>query len=252
MAASWSASDDAKAWVFELDKNATFHDGRKFTAKDVIASLNHHRGEGNTSAANALLAPVTELKADGDHVVKIELDQGLADLPWLMTDYHLAMLPANEDGSLDWQNGMGAGPYKLVKNDFGVGASMERHDGWHREGAYFDKIDFTILNDPNARQTALVTGDVDSITSIDLKTLSLLKRNKSILVDNVPSGSAITLPMFCDVDPFTSNDVRLALKYAIDREEIVKKILFGTGTPGNDFHVSPGMPYWPGNRATQI
>ena len=45
MADSWSASDDATVWTFELNKDATFQDGRKFTAKDAVASLNHHRGE---------------------------------------------------------------------------------------------------------------------------------------------------------------------------------------------------------------
>ena len=245
MASSWSASDDAKTWTFELNKDATFHNGKKFTAKDAIASLNHHRGEGNTSAASALLSSVTDIKADGDHVIKIELNQGFADLPWIMTDYHLAMLPSTDDGGVDWASGQGAGPYKIVNHNPGVGSVLERHDGWHREGAYFDKLELTILNDPNARQTSLVTGDVDAITSVDLKTLSLLGRNPNIEVDNVPSGSAITLPMFCDRAPYDNVDVRLALKYSIDREEIVKKILFGTGTPGNDFHVSSNMPYWP-------
>ena len=51
MANSWSASDDATTWVFELNKDATFHDGRKFTSKDAIASLNHHRGETSSAAA---------------------------------------------------------------------------------------------------------------------------------------------------------------------------------------------------------
>ncbi len=245
MATSWSASPDATVWTFELAKNATFHDGRKFTAKDVIASLNHHRGEKSTSAAKALLTSVTDIKADGDHTVKIELNQGFADLPWIMTDYHLAIVPANDDGSADWKSGIGAGPYKITNNQFGVSTNLERHDGWHREGAYFDKIEMTVLNDPNARQTALISGDVDAISSVDLKTLALLGRHPEVEVDNVPSGSAITLPMFCDVEPFNNVDVRLALKLAIDREEIINKIVFGTGFPGNDFHVSPNMPYFP-------
>ena len=42
--------------------------------------------------------------------------------------------------------------------------------------------------------------------------------------------------------PYDNVDVRLALKYAIDREELIDKILQGTGTIGNDYHVSPGMP----------
>jgi peptide/nickel transport system substrate-binding protein len=244
MANSWSASDDATTWVFELNKDATFHDGRKFTSKDAIASLNHHRGE-TSSAAAALMASVTDIKADGDHTIVIELEQGFADLPWIMTDYHLAMCPAKDDGTIDWESGIGAGPYRIKDRDAGVRITMERHDGWHREGAYFDTIEMTVLNDPNSRQAAIVTGDVDAVTSLDLKTLSLLRRDKNVEIDNVPSGSAITLPMFCDVAPFDNVDVRLALKYAINREELVQKILYGTGTIGNDYHVSPGMPYYP-------
>ena len=127
----------------------------------------------------------------------------------------------------------------------GVGAELTRHDGWHGEGAYFDGIKVTILNDANARQSALITGDVDTVSSLDLKTMALMQRNKDIEIDNVPSGSAVTLPMFCDVAPFDNLDVRLALKHAINREDIVEKILFGTGTVGNDFHLSPNMPYYP-------
>ena len=245
MATSWSASDDAAVWTFELDKNATFHDGRKFTSEDAIASLNHHRGESSSSAAKALLNSVTDVKADGPHTIVITLNQGFADLPWIMTDYHLAMCPAKPDGSIDWESGMGAGPYRITAREPGVYINLERHDGWHREGAYFDAVNMTTLNDPNTRQAAIVTGDVDAVTSLDLKTLNLLRRHRDVEIDNVPSGSAITLPMFCDVAPFDDVNVRLALKYAIDREELVKKILFGTGTVGNDYHVSPGMPYYP-------
>ncbi len=244
MADSWGASDDAAVWTFELNKDATFHDGRKFTSKDAIASLNHHRGE-TSSAAAPLLSSVTDIKADGDHTIVIELDQGFADLPWIMTDYHLAMVPAKDDGTADWESGIGAGPYRITQRDAGVRIDLERHDAWHREGAHFDTIEMTVLNDPNARQAAIVTGDVDAVTSLDLKTLSLLRRDKNVEIDNVPSGSAITLPMFTDVAPFDNVDVRLALKYAINREELVQKILYGTGTVGNDYHVSPNMPYYP-------
>jgi len=245
MADSWEASPDAKVWTFNLNADATFHDGRKFTAKDAIASLNHHRGDDSTSAAKALLSSITDIKADGDNTIVIELDQGFADLPWIMTDYHLTMLPANDDGTIEWESGIGAGPYKIEQHRPGIGTQLVRHDGWHREGAWFDAIDMTVLNDPNARQTALITDEVDAITSVDLKTMGLMGRNPNLVLDNVPSGSAITLPMFCDVAPFDNVDVRLALKHAIDRNEIVEKIMFGTATVGNDYHVSPGMPYAP-------
>ena len=245
MATSWSASDDASQWTFELNKDASFHSGKPFTADDAIASFNHHRGEGNTSAAAALLTGVTDVVKNNEHSITVKLDGGNADFPWLMTDYHLPMCPANSDGTLNWQSGDGAGPYKIVDHEFGVGTNLVRHDGWHLEGAYFDEVVVTVLNDPNARQTALVTGEVDAITQLELKTLALLKRNPKIEIDNVPSGAAITMPMLTDVAPFDNADVRNALKLSIDRDEIIEKIAFGAAIPGNDFHVSPNMPYWP-------
>ncbi|HKK00715.1 MAG TPA: ABC transporter substrate-binding protein, partial [Desulfuromonadales bacterium] len=161
IADSWEATPGAKNWTFKLTKNASFHSGKKMTADDVIASMNHHRGEKSTSAAKALLKDVDDIVKNDDYSITFKLATGNADLPWLMTDYHLAICPANSDGSINWQTGDGTGPYKIVNNQFGVNTELVRHEGWHLEGAYFDEAELTVLNDPNARQTALVTGDVD-------------------------------------------------------------------------------------------
>ncbi|MCP4299130.1 MAG: peptide ABC transporter substrate-binding protein, partial [Gammaproteobacteria bacterium] len=157
----------------------------------------------------------------------------------------LAIVPGNADGSANWQSGDGCGPYKLLKYEPGVQAKLIRHEDWHGEGAYFDEVQFLIINEPNARQTALITGEVDAASLLENKTLALLSRNKNIEVDNVSSGQAITLPMHVDVAPFDNPDVRMALKLAINREEIIEKITFGAATIGNDFHHSPAMPYFP-------
>ncbi len=245
VATEWSASPDATEWTFKINDRATFHSGPKVTANDVIASMNHHRGDDTTSAAKALLADVVDIVDNGDNSVTFKLGAGNADLPWLMTDYHLPIVPANPDGSANWQSGDGCGPYKLLDADFGVVFKLERHDGWHLDGAYFDAVEIVVLNDPNARQTALVTGDVDAVTQIELKTLALLQRDPNIEIDNVPSGSAITMPMHCDTAPFDNVDVRTALKLSVNRQELIDKIAFGTATIGNDFHPSPALPYWP-------
>jgi peptide/nickel transport system substrate-binding protein len=50
--------------------------------------------------------------------------------------------------------------------------------------------------------------------------------------------------MLCDVDPFTNADVRLAIKYAIDREELVQKILLGHGKVANDHPIAPANRYF--------
>ena len=245
VASEWSATPDAKEWTFKIDDNATFHSGPKVTATDVIASINHHRGADSGSAAAALLSGVVELVDNGDNSVTFKLDAPNADLPWIMPDYHLPILPANADGTLNWESGDGCGPYVLKEFAPGERAYLERHDGWHGEGAYFDAVEFLIINDPNARQTALVTGDVDACSLLENKTLSLLSRDPNVEVDNVPSASCITLPMHCNKAPFDNPDVRMALKLAMNREELVEKITFGAATIGNDFHHSAAMPYFP-------
>ncbi|MEM1265023.1 MAG: ABC transporter substrate-binding protein [Pseudomonadota bacterium] len=245
VASEWSGSSDASEWTFTLRENVSFHSGKAMTADDVIASMNHHRGEASTSAAKSLLADVTEIVKNSDFSVTFKLAGPNADLPWLMTDYHLAICPANDDGTIDWQSADGTGPYRIVEGEHGVGFSLVRHDGWHLEGAYFDAVEMLALNDPNARQTALVTGDVDAVSAIDLKTMALMARNPQLVVENVPSASAITMPMHTNVAPFDNVDVRMALKLAMNREEIVEKIAFGAASVGNDFHHSPAQPYYP-------
>jgi peptide/nickel transport system substrate-binding protein len=245
LATTWEASPDATQWTFTLNQDASFHSGKPVTATDVVASMNHHIGEESTSAAKSLLTSVDEVMADGDHTVIFKLNQGNADLPWIMTDYHLAICPANEDGSLNWQSGDGSGPYKIESGEWGVQWELSRHEGWHLEGAYFDSVRMQVLNDPNARQTALVTGDVDCVSLIDLKTKDLLGRNPNVVIHDVPSGAAITMPMHCDTAPFNDVNVRNALKLSIDRQEIIDKIAFGSATMGNDFHLAPGQPYFP-------
>ena len=86
---------------------------------------------------------------------------------------------------------------------------------------------------------------MDAVTAIDLKTMALMQRNPDLIVENVPSASAVTMPMHTNAAPFDDVRVRMALKLAMNREEIVEKIAFGAASIGNDFHHSPAQPYYP-------
>lgn len=240
---SWDASDDAKTWRFKLRKGVEFHNGKSFTVDDAVASLNYHRGEDSKSAAKSLLGDVEDIRADGDSVL-IQMKTGNADLPYTLSDYHLVMMPSDGEGNVDWKSGVGTGAYAVENHEFGVRTSLKRNPNYFKDGrANFDAVEVVQLSDPNARQTALKTGEVHAVTSIDLKTVSLLKRDKNLQIVNIPSGAAVTLPMFSDQAPFADNNVRLAMKHAIDREDILQKIFKGFGTVGNDNHIAPALPY---------
>ena len=244
IAAGWDASPDAKVWSFKLRKGVTFHNGKPFDANDAVASLNYHRGEDSKSAAKALLSDVEDIKADGTDTVVITMKSGNADLPYTLSDYHLVMMPSDGAGNVDWKSGIGTGAYSIVNHEAGVRSTLKRNENYFKEGrANFDAVEIIQLSDPNARQTALKTGEVDAVTSLDLKTVHLLKRDPNLVVQNIASGAAITMPMFCDAKPFTDNNVRQAMMYAMDREDILAKIFKGFGTVGNDTHIAPALPY---------
>jgi peptide/nickel transport system substrate-binding protein len=242
-AESWEASPDAKEWRFKLHSGQEFHNGKTVTAQDVVASLNFHRGSDSKSGAKGLFLDVDDIVADGKDIVVVKMKVGSADVPFILSDYHLAIMPSDGEGKVDWASGIGSGAYKIDNFRAGIGSTLSRHANYHRT-SYFDGVHMLGVNDANARVNAVITSQVDAVSSVDLKTLQMLSHNPGIAIDEVPSGNFIGMPMQCKTPPFDNLDVRLALKYAIDREEILKKILYGHGTMGNDQPIGPVVPYY--------
>ncbi|MEL6482250.1 MAG: ABC transporter substrate-binding protein [Pseudomonadota bacterium] len=242
LAESWEASPDAKEWVFKIRKGVTFHNGKDVTPEDVVASLNHHRGPDAKSAAAGIVGQIEDIKADGDNVV-FTLSGGNADFPFIMSDYHLPVLPS-ADGKIDWQNGIGCGPYKITSFEPGVRATYEKFaDYWKSDRAHFDAVEQLSISDAAARINALLTGEVDVIDRVDLKTVERLKRAPGVAVEQTNGNQHFTLPMDTRLAPFDNPDVRRALKYALDREDLLQKILRGYGTLGNDHPIGPANTY---------
>ncbi|MDA1097524.1 MAG: ABC transporter substrate-binding protein [Proteobacteria bacterium] len=244
LAEGWEASDDATEWVFKLRKGVEFHNGKTMDATDVIDSLNHHRGKESKSAAKPLLAPINELKADGKDKVVFKLAGGSADFPYTVSDYHLAIMPSMGDGKVDWRSGIGTGAYIKDKFEPGVRSTFKRNPNYFKSGrGHFDEVEFLTIGDVVARTNALSTGEIDAMNRCDLKTVHLLKRRKGVRVEEVTGTLHYTIPMHTDVAPFDNNDVRLALKYSLDREVLLKTILRGHGVIGNDHPISTANRY---------
>ncbi|PID72560.1 MAG: peptide ABC transporter substrate-binding protein [Desulfobulbus propionicus] len=235
LAESWEFSPDAKTWVFKLRKGVEFHDGKTMDADDVIYSLNWHRQEGTKSAAKTLVESITEMKKVDKFTIIFELDSGSADFPYVLSDYHLVIGP-NET---DLARGVFTGPYVLKSFEPGVRALTTRNPNYFKSNrAWFDEVEIIGINDVNARTNALKTGQIDVMNRCDLKTVHLFKRMPGIQVMRQDGYKHLTFAMRTDIAPYNNNDVRLALKYAIDREQMVKTILRGYGQVGNDHPIS--------------
>jgi peptide/nickel transport system substrate-binding protein len=244
LAESFESSPDAAQWTFKLRKGVEFHNGKTLEANDVIDSLEYHRGEDSKSAAKSLLEAITEMKADGKNTVIFKLKGGNADFPFILADYHLTIQPAGTRGA-EFNKGMGTGPYQLVSFEPGVHSFAKKNPNYWKEGrGHFDEVETIGIADFNARTNALKTGQVDLINKCELKTVHLLKRAPNVQIIRTTGTRHYTMPMRCDVKPYDDNNVRLALKYAVDREQMVKIILRGYGQVANDHPIGPSQQFF--------
>jgi len=244
LAESFEPSDGAKKWVFKLRKGSTFHNGKAITSDDVVASILHHSVKDSKSAAKSLLAAVTGVKADGPDTVVFDLAAGNADFPYIVSDYHIPIMPKKEDGSADWQSGVRTGPYTLEKFEPGVKATFNRNPNYFKtDAAYFDRVECLTIHDVTARTNALNSGETDYLHRADLKTLDLLKLNPNIQIFEKTGYGHYIYVMNVTAAPFDNPDVRNAIKFSVDRAEIIDKVFFGHATPGNDNPIAPTVKF---------
>jgi len=90
----------------------------------------------------------------------------------------------------------------------------------------------------------LQAGQIDMMNRVDPKIVDLLSGVAGITIQSAAGRGHYVFIMHVDTAPFDNNDLRMALKLAINRQEMVEKILGGFGTAGNDFPINAAYPYF--------
>ena len=241
LAEGFEPKNGAKDWILILRKGIKFSNGQEFTADDALYSLNLHRGDTKSGGASAL-KEVSDVKKLDKYQIQLSLAAPDADLPYSLTDYHILMVP---NGFKDWAKPVGTGAFTLEKFDPGVRIVLKkRPDYWKESRGWLDGADVTVINDSSARLNALISGQVDAINRVDHRAVALLSKTPKIEVVRAPGGWHTVMAMQIDKEPYTNPDIRLALKYAVDREQILKALFSGYGTLGNDHPIPRTDPYF--------
>lgn len=242
LASEMEASADAVTWTFKIREGVTFSNGKALTADDVLATMERHAGEDSKSGALGILSGIKSMRTDGNAFI-VELSGPNADLPFLLSDYHLMIQP--NGGKDDPAAAIGTGPYVLKNAEMGVRFVAEKNPNyWDPDLGHASTIEVTVINDDTARVAALQSGQVHMCTRVPPKVASLVGRMAGVEVHSVPSAGHYVFIMHANTAPFDNNDLRLALKHAINREEMVDKILFGNGSVGNDTPINASYPFF--------
>ncbi len=229
LAESFEPNSDATEWTFKIRKGVNFHDGSPLTADDVVWTMNRHLGEKSTSVIKAVLTSIKEWKKVGSHEVKAIMNTPNADLPVLLGLFQTKIVKNGSTGE-----GIGTGPFKLESFEPGVKSTHIRNEDYWRDGANLEAIEITAITDPIARVNALISGDMQLATQIDPKAIRQVDAADGVSISSIPAALYMGICCLKNAEPGSNDDFVKGLQYIQDRERIVKRILKGHGTVGND------------------
>ena len=237
LAEAWSVSEDNLTWTFNLRSGVQFSSGRELTAEDVVYTyerlLNPETGSGNAY----LLDGVTAIEAPDASTVTFTLD---APNPGLLSNLAgskaLGIIAREnvEDGTINTQP-IGTGPFVIADYQPGVGLTLEKNPNYWQEGLpYLDSIDVQIITDENVRRTALIAGDVDWAISVPAQSVTELKSNPDLVVDEVPAGAYWYIGLNLEREVLSDVRVRQAIATAVNRDNVAMAAAFGNAQPTQD------------------
>lgn len=248
LATSWSSNADLTEWTFKLRPNLRFHDGSPCTAKDVAASFTAILDPKTASPGRTNVGPIAEVVANDATTAVFKLSSPFADLPVTLAYPNAKIIPAAiASGAMQTlsHSANGTGPFKLVTFEPDRLISVARNESYYDPARpYADRVEVLVYPDPTAESSALISGDIDLIASVQPSEYARLASASGIAALRIPSGRFLNVNMGCDQKPFSDIRVRQALALTVDRPAMVGFVAEGYGTPGNDTPMNPAYRYY--------
>ena len=262
----WEASPDLKTWTLRVRRGVKWHNGRQFTADDVIWNLKHvldpktgssvlglmkgflldevdtgdKDDKGNPKKSTRLWDANAIQKVDA-YTVRLNGKTAQLAIPEQLFHYPLLILDPTDNGEFKvGSNGTGA--FTLVESEVGRRQVLKARKDYWGGGPYVDELHFIDLgDDPAAAVSALASKQVDGLYAADITQLDALQKLPHVQMYQVPTAYTATARVQ-PVKPFDDKRVRQALRYAIDSNVILQIAHKGLGQVGEHHHVSPVHP----------
>jgi peptide/nickel transport system substrate-binding protein len=247
LATSAEHNKNATVWTFHLRKGVVWHDGKPFTADDVL--WNFQSWGKSTNYNHALFAGTVDFKRvrkRGPLTVEVPLLHAAAEFPSVFSFLEPFIIQRGATAKTLRTHPIGTGPFVFESFTPGKQSVFTRNPHYWEPGGkpYVDKV---IVNssftDENARLNALLGGQVDISVGIPSTVASTYAHSKQIKLLKSHSPDPMCILMRVDTPPFADVRVRQALKLIADRPALVRQALNGFGTPANDL-IGVGCDYY--------
>jgi peptide/nickel transport system substrate-binding protein len=242
LAESWTVSKDAKTWTFKLRRGVRFHSGALVTAGKVAEDLNEDRGK--LGQHPFWYTQVVSIKPGPRNTVVVRCNKPFATLGFLYKQqfaniFNNAAVKADPKG-YGTKVVDGTGPFRLTSfSPQQVTAKrFEQYAGsivpyFQNKGkAYLSGIKWVPIAEASNRANEIVSGNVHIIKNPLPTDLPALKANKNLVVIEKEEAAGLVLGLNFTKTNLGFDDLRVrqAVSHAIDRDAIVRAILFGHGT----------------------
>ena len=244
LAESWAFSEDGKTLTIDL-KQATFHDGSKVTAEDVVWSLTRAmslKTSAGVMKAGGLTDPDQLAVVDEDTLTITFPERNRLVLPLLTVpmanimnaDLAKRHATADDPWATDWlkSNAAGGGAYSVerFRNEQVV---LQRFDDW-KSGPLpaYEKVVFVAIPEASTRGALVERDSADVAIAIPPGDLDAIKNRGDAQVIAIPMENQIEFIGFnSQKPPFDNPKVRQAIAYAIPYQDLFDSIYFGRGNP---------------------
>jgi peptide/nickel transport system substrate-binding protein len=242
LALSWSSNPNATEWTFKLRTGVRFHNGRPFTATDAAYSLRRVQDPKLDSPARAAINMISRIDVVDPATLKMTLAAPFADLPLVLTDYRLMMIP-DGSGETIKTTGIGTGPFKVEKFDPQGTTVLVANTDYFEGPPGVARMEIIGIPDAQARFQALMGRQIDMMQGLTSQQRTLLTRMPGFSVQDIPTGNWRGIVLRADMKPFDDVRVRRAIRLAVDRKGMLNLAAGGAGTVGCDTPVGPRDQY---------
>lgn len=240
LATKWTHNKDFTTWTYTIRSGVKFQNGTPLKANDV--AFTYDTILKNKESDNlGYMGQLKSVEATSDDTVVFHLNTSFS--PWPSITTAVSIVPQavyEKDGSEGFaKHPIGSGPFKFVSWTRGVSYVIERNNAYWGPKPQVNKVTFQTVSDEDARLNAVTSGSVD-IALIAPNQVDTLKGNSGATLASRASNGSVFLGMNSSKGVLKNEKIRQAISYAINTDEIVKKVLAGRGVANNQV-VAPSV-----------
>lgn len=256
LALDWEVDDEGLAWTFYLQEGVTWHDGEPFSAEDVKFTFEYIR-DNELGYFYDYVASMEEIEVIDENTLMIVTDEPIAWMPQVLVPIlpmHIwsEIDPEDAEGEFANDDPIGTGPFKVVEHRKGEFTRMAANKDYFKGAPALDEVIFVIYANTDVMVEALKQGDLDIITetpSAQFKALEEANEPNIVTLNaDSPSFNELSFNVWEDPDSMGNpllldKNIRVAIEYAIDRQEIIDVAYMGYGDVGSTL-VPPLFEFW--------